>query len=141
MGLGRQDVTLGCEGGEKIVLAGCKCWVDVWEATFCAGVVDVVSIDRGINQLLGFGGLDSGNNDELSFEFQISGDKELFVLYYILQRPDVGISKLTEVSFDVVIEVNLRVCSVKSHAIIVQSFQRTFTTVNSDSLGYPLVVP
>lgn len=39
--------TLGCEGGEEIILAGCECWVDVWETAFCAGVVGVVSRDRG----------------------------------------------------------------------------------------------
>lgn len=37
--------TLGFKGGEEVVLAGCECWVDVGEAAFCAGIVDVVSRD------------------------------------------------------------------------------------------------
>ena len=116
--------------------------MDVWEAAFCAGVVDIVSRDRGgIVSSEDSEAWIGGSNNGLCLNFKFWGDEEIFLLYYILQRPDVGISKLTEVSLDVVIEINLPVWSVKSHGVKFYGFHCTFTTVNSDSLGYPLVVP
>ena len=82
-----------------------------------------------------------GCNNGLRLNFYLLRVEKGFILYYVLQRPDVGIFKLTEVSLDVVVEINLTRWSVKSHSINVYSFQCTLTTVNSDSLGYPLVVP
>ena len=115
--------------------------MDVWETAFCAGVVDVVSIERGGLVSLDNSGSRIGYDNQIRLKSDIVRGKEIFILYNIFQRPDISILKLTEVSLNVVIEINLPVWSVKSHAINVYSFQCTFTTVNSDSLGYPLVVP
>ena len=115
--------------------------MDVWETAFCAGVVDVVSRDRGGLVSLDNSGSRIGYDNEIRLKSNIVRGKGIFILYYIFQRPDIGILKLTEVSLNVVIEINLPVWSVKSYAINVYGFQCTFTTVNSDSLGYPLVVP
>ena len=48
-----------------------------------------------------------GYNNGLRLNFISSLGFNFFILYYILQRPNVGIFKLTEVSLDVVVEINL----------------------------------
>jgi len=65
------------------------------------------------------------------------------LLYDVFQRSDVRVVKFGEVGFDVVVEINLDQQTISIDHDTTREYRgyRTFTTVNSDSLEYPLVLP
>ena len=58
----------------------------------------------------------------------------------ILQGFNVGILKFGQIGLDIVVEIDLKV-EVTWRILSAVGMERTLTTVNSDSFGYPRVVP